>query len=159
MSALSPSFARARPQDLPLASKNRSLGERLMQTAQDADAVSVGMAPEGFRAVAGPNVHLWDTQLLDEIGVWYVAAAARAGVAEIARALMALTAVEDGNNRLIEALGITKNELGQLRLPQKLSNTEEQSRILMRTIAEHAFNTMLISLASGEPETKTARAR
>lgn len=102
------------------------------------------MLPDGFRAHAGPDVDAWDSRLLDEIGAWYVSAAARAGVAEIARSLMALDAVQQDNKRLIDALGLTKDTLGRWRLPRKLNNGEEQARVVMRTIAEHAFNVMTL---------------
>jgi hypothetical protein len=57
---------------------------------------------------------------------------------------MALDAVQQDNKRLINALGITKDALGRWRLPRKLNNGEEQARIVMRTIAEHAFNVMTL---------------
>lgn len=144
MNSPSPSLSRLTPQEALLAHKNRSTSERLLQDFTDADSASVDLLSEGFRAHTGPDVHVWEGPLLDEIGAWYVAAAARAGVAEIGRALMALDAVQKDNKRLIEALGLKKDTLGRWRLPRKLNNAEEQARILMRTIAEHAFNVMTL---------------
>lgn len=144
MTAPTASPTRLSPQELVASAKNRSTAERLLQMTADDDANAIGQLPEGFRAHVGPDVHSWDVQLLDEVGAWYVAAATRAGVAEIARCLMGLDAVSNNNERLIAALGIRKDALGRWRLPRKLNNGEEQSRILMRTIAEHAFNVLIL---------------
>ena len=146
---MNPATTRATPRDLSKAEANLSTSQRLFQAAADADALIVGTLPPSWRVFAGPKVTAHDTGLLVEIGTWFVAAAIRSKCADVLKKLMVISAAQDDNTTLLEALGVERLATGQAYVPLQLANAEEQIRVTLRAMMEATLNNMLLEIAGG----------
>ena len=134
------------PQDAAGTQRAKTLGERLLHAAAQSDADTLGILPEGLRAIVGPRVTRHDTDLLIEIAKWFADAALRSDVADAARSLMMITAVEDNNEQLVAALGMQRDPRGGWFVPHHLHNQEDQTKLLLRAMVQATLNGAFLEL-------------